>query len=107
MTLEVLFAQAGQGRTFLLMTLCGAVLALGVQLSGLVFSRHRRAGMAADLLCVLGLTAALGQILLHSGGGLRLYGLLGLCIGAVLYQAGIAPGVRWLAARLRRRTPAP
>ena len=34
MTLEVLFAQASQGRTFLLMVLCGAAMAMGVQLAG-------------------------------------------------------------------------
>ena len=69
MTLEVLFAQASQGRTFLLMVLCGAAMALG-------------------------------QIILRSGEGLRLYGLLGLCIGASLYAAGVAPAVSWLHRRL-------
>ena len=96
MTLEVLFAQASQGRTFLLMVLCGAAMALGVQLSGFLHRRKRWLGMAADLLCALSLAMALGQIILRSGEGLRLYGLLGLCIGAALYAAGLGPVVKWL-----------
>ena len=100
MTLEVLFAQASQGRTFLLMVLCGAAMALGVQLSGFLHRRKPWLGMMADLLCALSLAMALGQIILRSGEGLRLYGLLGLCIGASLYAAGVAPAVSWLHRRL-------
>ena len=96
MTLEVLFSQATQGRTFLLLTLCGAALALCVQLAGFLHRWNRWLGLAADLLCALGLAAALGEILLNSGEGLRLYGLLGLCIGTALYAAGIAPAADWL-----------
>lgn len=95
MTLEVLFAQAGQCRTFLLMVLLGAGMALLVQLSGWLHRRNRFAGMAADLLCAVGLALVLGQILLGSGEGLRLYGLLGLLIGGALYAAGGAPVVAW------------
>lgn len=102
MTLEVLFSQAGQGRTFLLMVLCGAALALCVQLAGFLHRWKPALGMAADLLCALGLALALGQILLQSGEGLRLYGLLGLCIGAALYAAGLAPALRWAAQGLQR-----
>ena len=93
MTLEVLFAQAAQGRTFLLMLLCGAALALLVHLCGFLHRISCWLGMAGDLLCALGLAAALGWILLHSGEGLRLYGLLGLMIGGALYTAGLAPMV--------------
>ena len=95
MTLEVLFSQAAQGRTFLLLTLCGAALALCVQAAGFLHRVSRWLGLGADLLCALGLAAALGEILLNSGEGLRLYGLLGLCIGAALYAAGIAPVAGW------------
>ena len=91
MTLEVLFAQALQGRTFLLMVLCGAAMGLLAHLSSWLHGVKRWLGMTADLLCALALTLALGWILLHSGEGLRLYGLLGLCIGGALYAAGIAP----------------
>ena len=96
MTLEVLFAQAAQGRTFLLMTLCGAAMALGVQLAGFLHQRSRWLGMGADLLLAAGLTLTMGQILLKSGAGLRLYAILGLCIGAGLYAGGIAPVVGWV-----------
>ena len=95
MTLEVLFAKASQGRTFLLMVLCGALLGLGVQLAGFLHRRSPFGGMAADVLLVLGLVLALCRILLQSGEGLRLYGLLGLCIGGTLYAAGIGPLVGW------------
>ena len=102
MTLEVLFAQAAQGRTFLLMLLCGAALALLVHLCGFLHRISCWLGMAGDLLCALGLAAALGWILLHSGEGLRLYGLLGGCVGAALYAAGIAPMVGWIGRRLTK-----
>ena len=102
MTLEVLFAQASQGRTFLLMVLCGAAMGLLVQLAGFLHGVNRFLGMAADLLCALALALALGWILLGSGEGLRLYGLLGLFIGGVLYAAGPGPVVGWIG---RKRTP--
>lgn len=101
MTLEVLFSQASQGQTFLLLTLCGAALALGVRLAGVLHRWKRGLGMAADLLCAFALALALGWILLRSGEGLRLYGLLGLCIGAALFTAGLGPAVerveKWIA----------
>ncbi len=109
MTIEVLFAKASQGRTFLLMLLCGAALALCVQLAGGLYPRRRLLGMGVDLLCAAGLAAAMGQILLTSGEGLRLYGLLGLCIGALLYAAGpgvlVRRGMAWMAraAQTRRK----
>lgn len=105
MTLEVLFAKAAQGRTFLLMVLLGALLALGIQLAGLLHRRRPLLGMAADVLCAVGLALALCRVLLQSGEGLRLYGLLGLCIGGVVYTAGIAPAVGWVERRINRPHP--
>ena len=96
MTLELLFAKANQGRTFLLMVLLGAVLALCVQLAGFLHRAWPWLGLAADLLCAFGLALGTAQILLFSGEGLRLYGLLGLCIGGTVYGAGIAPPLGWL-----------
>ncbi len=81
MTLEVLFAKATQGRTFLLLMLCGLAVGALVQLAGVLHRVNRFLGLAADLLCVVILAAAAAHILLASGEGLRLYGLLGLCIG--------------------------
>ena len=104
MTLEVLFAQAGQCRTFLLMVLLGAAMALLVHLSGRIHQRNHWFGMAADLLCAVGLALALGQVLLGSGEGLRLYGLLGLCIGGTLYLGGVAPAVEWAGSKRSRKS---
>ncbi len=103
--MEALFAQAHQGRTFLLMTLAGAALALGVQLSGLLHRLNRPLGMAADLLLAAGFALTLCRIVLPSGEGLRGYGLLGLLIGGTLYAWGVSPLVRWAGARVCRRTP--
>ena len=102
MTLEVLFAAAGQRRTFLLMGLLGAALALLVHLGGSLHRVSRPLGMTADLLTAVGFVLAAAWIILGSGEGLRLYGLLGLCIGGALYAAGMAPSVRWLTDRLCR-----
>lgn len=102
MTLEVLFAQAHQGRTFLLMLLCGAAMGGLIQLSGLVYRVKPLLGMAADMLCAAGLALALGWILMGSGEGLRLYGLLGLCIGGALYAAGVARPISYLTRRRRK-----
>ena len=102
MTIELLVAKASQGRTFLLMVLLGALLALGIHLAGLFHRQNPWLGMAADLLCVLLLALALCRLLLTTGEGLRLYALLGLCIGAALYAAGIAPAAGWVGRRLRR-----
>lgn len=103
MTIELLFAKASQGRTFLLMVLLGAALALVVQLAGFLHRKSTWMGLAADLLCALGLALGMAQILLTSGEGLRLYGLLGLCIGAAVYAAGIAPGISWIIRHLQQR----
>lgn len=100
MTLEVLFAAAGQRRTFLLMGLLGAALALLIHLSGSLHRVSRPLGMAADLLTAVGFALCGAWILLASGEGLRLYGLLGLCIGGGLYLGGVAPIVNWLAKHL-------
>lgn len=107
MTLEVLFAQAHQGRTFLLMLLCGAVMGLLVHLTGYLHRFSPLWGGAADLLLASGLALALGWVLLQSGEGLRLYGLLGLCIGGALYASGLAAPVAWVMRRLISRLRPP
>jgi len=81
MTLELLFAQANQGRTFLLMALCGCLAGIAIPLAGCLHRRSKAAGCLADGVIALLLTVAATVILLHSGEGLRLYALLGLCIG--------------------------
>ncbi len=104
MTLEVLFAAAGQRRTFLLMALLGAGLALLVHLGGSLHRVSRPLGMVSDLLTATAFSFASAWVILCSGEGLRLYGLLGLCIGGGLYLGGIAPVVNWLGSRLSRKT---
>jgi len=107
MTLEVLFAAAGQRRTFLLMGLLGVALALLVHLGGSLHRVSRPLGMVADLLTAAGFVLAAAWIILGSGEGLRLYGLLGLCIGAALYLGGMAPAVEWagkVSRKLRSKT---
>ena len=102
MTIEVLFAAAGQSRTFLLMALLGALVALLIHLSGCLHRFSRLLGMLADLLISLLFALGSAWIILRSGEGLRLYGLLGLCVGGALYAGGIAPAVDWLTRSLRR-----
>ena len=104
MTLEVLFAAAGQRRTFLLMMLLGAAVALLIHLGGSLHRFSRPLGMVADLLTAAGFVLAATWIILGSGEGLRLYGLLGLCIGGALYLGGLAPAVNWWGSRLSRKT---
>ena len=102
MTIELLFAKAFQLRTFLLMLLLGAATGLAIQLAGLLHRRSRFLGSAADLLIAFALAGALGWIILLGGEGLRLYGLLGLCIGGALYASGIAPAANWVIRKLRQ-----
>ena len=91
MTLELLFLKAGQCRTFLLMVLLGAIMALGVQLSGALHRWKAWLGMAADVLLVTAAALAVGRLILLGGEGLRGYGLLGLMIGGALYLASLGP----------------
>ncbi len=93
MTLEVLFAKAGQAQAFLLMLLCGAGSALLVQLTGRLHRVSRAAGLAGDALCALLVTLALGQTLLWTG-SLRGYALLGMVLGVMMYLIGLSPLLR-------------
>ncbi len=107
MTLEVLFARQAQGEAFLLMAALGLALGALLQGAGAVNRHHRLLGMAADLLIAVLLTAAILVIALMTGTGLRLYALLGLCIGAALYLAGIGRSLRWLWQKMPRQRHAP
>ena len=90
MILENLFAQAAQGRTFLLMCLCGLILGALLQLSRALRGwKPWLAGIADALTALLLGGMALG-VLLQSGGGLRGYALLGLLVGAAIYRAGLS-----------------
>lgn len=104
MTLEVLFAQQGQAETFLRMVLLGAAFALALTLGGAWRHRHGLSD-AADVLCALMLTLAALLVLIRSGEGLRLYALLGLLLGAVLWETGIRRILRWIGKRLKKSFP--
>ena len=51
------------------------------------------------------LTLAALLVLIHSGEGLRLYALLGLLLGAVLWETGIRCIFRWIGKRLKKSFP--
>lgn len=105
MTLEVLFAQQGQAATFLRMVLLGAAFALALTISG-AWRRKRGLSGATDVLTALLLTAAALVVLVHSGEGLRLYALLGLLLGAALWETGLRRIFSWIAKRLKKTFPA-
>lgn len=94
-TLELLFARAAQGQTFLLMAAGGAALGVLLQAANLLHRRSRAAGAAADVLFAL-LAAALLMLSVRMGGGLRGYALLGVLLGLALYRAGAEPLVTGL-----------
>lgn len=103
-TLEVLFARAAQGRTFLLMAAGGAALGLALQAAGLLHRRSRTAGAAADILCAV-LGAALLLKSVQVGGGLRGYALLGVVLGLLLYRAGVQPLIAGLLRAAKKLFP--
>ena len=99
--LEVLFVHANQGQTFLRMVLCGVLFGVSLQLRTAL---RRRSGVLRGLWDLLPPTAlAVGwfAVMLESGEGLRLYGLLGLAVGLLLYMAGIWQTIEWLKNRLK------
>ena len=102
MILENLFAQAAQGETFLRMCLTGVMLGCMLHLCSAVRRRSAWLGAACEVLSVLLCAAAALVIMLRSGSGLRLYALLGLTLGAVLYQSGWRPVIDFLQVCLRK-----
>ena len=106
MTLEVLFAQQGQSAAFLQWCVLGLIAGLLLHTSVGVHRRWRRLGALLDVVCCLGVTAAAVLVLARSGAGVRLYGLLGLVIGLVLYAAGVYQAARWLWQLTARRKSA-
>lgn len=103
MTLEVLFARAAQGRVFLLMTAGGVLLGALAQLSGWLRRWRPLAGAAGDLFCAASLLALLLYAAFAAGTGLRLYALLGLCIGLAIYFSGVGRMASWALSGLQKR----
>ena len=102
MILENLFAQAAQGRTFLLMCLCGLVLGAALHLSRALRGWRPWLGTVADVLAALLLGGMGLGVMLLSGSGLRGYALMGLLLGAALYEAGLRRVIDALGRWLRR-----
>lgn len=102
MTLEVLFAQQGQAESFLWMVLCGLAGALLLSLGGL-WKKSKWLRTVWDVLLVALMTLAVALVLLRGGEGLRLYALLGLALGVVLYEAGLYPLMHQVTGMLRKR----
>lgn len=102
MTLELLFARAAQGHTFLLLAAGGAALGLLLQLSGALQRVCRPLGMALDALCALGAGGLVWWTALETGSGLRGYAALGLLTGLTLYASGIGPLVTGMGRRLQK-----
>lgn len=102
MILENLFAQAAQGQTFLLMCACGLLLGAMLHLSRALRQRRPWLGNAMDAAAALLLGGMALGVMLRGGEGLRGYALLGLLIGAALYQAGLGRIVRLLGRLLAR-----
>lgn len=89
--LETLFARAAQGQVFLLVTAGGVLLGLLLTGAGALYRLSRPFGMAADVLCALLMGAMLLGAAFLAGDGLRLYALLGLVIGILLWRTGLCP----------------
>ena len=104
MILENLFAQAAQGRTFLLMCVCGLLLGAVLHLSRALRGVKPWLGTATDALAALLLGSMALGVMLLSGGGLRGYALLGLLLGAALYEAGLRRVIDALGRMLRHTT---
>lgn len=104
-TLELLFAQAAQRQTFLLLTAGGAVLGLLLHAAGKLHRYSRAAGMAADALCAMAAAALVMGAALRSGEGLRGYAFLGLLTGTLLYRTGVQPLAAGVVRRVKRLLP--
>ena len=102
MILENLFAQAAQGRTFLLMCVCGLSLGAMLHLSRALRGWKPWLGSVADALAALLLGGMVLGVMLSSGGGLRGYALLGLLVGAALYEAGLRRVISALGRQVKR-----
>ena len=88
--MERLFAVNEQREIFLLLTACGFIW--GALTDGADALRRKRPilGLTADAAGVLILLAMLLAVLMRTHEGVRLYGLLGVAVGALLYRSGLS-----------------
>lgn len=103
MTLEVLFARAGQGQTFLRLVVCGLIY--GAIADGCLTLKGRCPALTPlwGVAAGLSLAALVLPVMLLSGEGMRLYGLLGLVIGLTLYASGAGYAIHALCRRWKKR----
>lgn len=93
MMLETLFARAGQTQAFLSLAGFGFLFGALIHLCSPLRRARPVLGTVADLSCCALLGVMLWWDLLFFGDGVRLYGLLGLTLGALLYFSGLRPVV--------------
>ena len=94
--MERLFAVQQQRDVFLLMTLGGVALGFVVDAARYARPALRRGVFLLDLLPGAGLLTLLVWALADGREAMRLYSLLGVALGGVLYAAGFAPVLAWL-----------
>ena len=88
--MERLFAVGEQREIFLLMAGCGFLWSILQDGAEAVGRRWRSVGQAAEAAAALVLLALLIGVLLRTHEGMRLYGMLGAAVGALLYRCGIS-----------------
>lgn len=88
--MERLFAVGEQREIFLMMTGCGFLWSILEDGAETVGRRCPLAGKLAEAAAAAALLAMLLGVLLHTHEGMRLYGLLGAAVGALLYRCGVS-----------------
>lgn len=108
--MERLFAVGEQREIFLLMTGCGFLWSMLQDGAETVGRRWRGVGKTAEAAAALVLLALLIGVLLRTHEGMRLYGILGAAVGALLYRCGVSclmhaavPAVKKACVRLTKR----
>lgn len=88
--MERLFAVSEQREVFLLWLACGFVWGVLTHGAELIRKRAPHWGLLADAAAVLALLLMILTVLVHTHEGVRLYGLLGVAVGSLLYRSGLA-----------------
>lgn len=100
--IEQLFAQQGQGKAFLVMLAGGMAVAALFHITTFVRKRWRFLAIPGDISVALALLTVLLMPFVTMDTPLRLYGLLGVALGAALYAAGMAPMAESLLRRVKK-----
>lgn len=100
--IEQLFAQQGQGKAFLVMLAGGMAVAALFHVATFVRKRWRFLAVPGDISVALALLTVLLMPFVTMDTPLRLYGLLGVALGAALYAAGMAPMAEALCRKVKK-----